>query len=83
MMLQLTIILSMFTSSFNCSTVFRASAILAMLLDIVYLAAKVSQSVAKNQIELLNKKYQYAKIIYIEHGYTFACAHKTWSVTVY
>lgn len=31
----LTIIRSMFTSSFSCSTVLRASAILAMLLDIL------------------------------------------------
>ena len=37
----------MFTSSFSCSTVFRASAILAMLLDILPLPTRVSQPAAK------------------------------------
>lgn len=63
-MCWLTIILSMFTSNFNCSTVFRASAILAMLLDILHLSHWSQPACSKTpNIELLTHHWRGGKNI--------------------
>lgn len=79
----------MFTSNLSCSTVLRASAILAMLLDILHLSAAsyfqpTRHSTHKKALARFTKVKEKKKYCIYKHGHTFEVrTRQTRSMTVY